>query len=250
MFPERRILRGRGGETLAACLLVLLSSGATRLHAQSSGNQSAGIDEIRSQGAAIYHAHCESCHEGQVANAPTRSAMKELGLKKILAAITDGDMKEQASGLAQSEKNALVSYLSGGFVGTFLVPPSPAQALYRERCASCHEGQVARAPSLAGLSQMTPDSILAALGDDGPMKQQALGLTPAQKNALAIFLGKHAVSGVPVSGGPAVLNSVIVDPCMGQLSRATFNPKPEQPHWNGWGVDIGSIDFSQRRWPA
>ncbi len=45
------------------------------------------------------------------------------------------------------------------------------EAVYRERCAGCHEAGAARAPDLATLRQMSPDWVLGAL-QSGSMSTQ------------------------------------------------------------------------------
>src|SRR5205085_4943468 len=65
---------------------------------------------------------------------------------------------------------------------------APAEALYRERCASCHEMGVARAPRTELLRQMPRDRILLAL-TSGSMSVQAEGLAREQLERLAAFLG-------------------------------------------------------------
>src|SRR5258708_37691397 len=61
-------------------------------------------------------------------------------------------------------------------------------ALYRQQCASCHEGgQVARAPARDVIAALTPDRIVAAL-ETGTMRVQGEALTPEQRRAIAIYL--------------------------------------------------------------
>lgn len=50
-------------------------------------------------------------------------------------------------------------------------PGEDGQALYRERCAACHEGGAARAPDRAALKMLAPDEIRAALAS-GSMSRQ------------------------------------------------------------------------------
>lgn len=65
--------------------------------------------------------------------------------------------------------------------------PGATEALFKERCAGCHEPNIEGAPSRAKFAQMAPTQIVAAL--DGVMAPMADGLTPAQKQDLAKFLG-------------------------------------------------------------
>jgi polyvinyl alcohol dehydrogenase (cytochrome) len=105
-------------------------------------------------------------------------------------------------------------------------------ALYREHCASCHDGGAARAPSRATLGQMSQENIKFAL-TKGSMSSQGASLSPAQVDALASVLSKQVASKEQIpadsnlcpQGGPA------------------FAPNAAQPHWNGWGVDATQHRF-------
>src|ERR1700693_5219041 len=58
------------------------------------------------------------------------------------------------------------------------------EAIYRERCVTCHENGATRAPDLATLRQMSPDRVLAALRS-GSMSTQGQGLSSAQLDSLS-----------------------------------------------------------------
>lgn len=103
---------------------------------------------------------------------------------------------------------------------------SDGQLLFIEHCQSCHHpGNRANAPLPSVLSEMSKESILAAL-QDGKMKSQGLRLTPTERVAVAEFLAR-------VSPEP-----------MGKPNRCTASAKtengaswPREGTWNGWGVD-------------
>src|SRR5207244_10778720 len=60
------------------------------------------------------------------------------------------------------------------------------EALYKQRCAACHEGAAPRAPNRARLQQMSPENVrLALLG--GSMGVEGLGLSKAEIADLAAF---------------------------------------------------------------
>ncbi|HYM02474.1 MAG TPA: PQQ-binding-like beta-propeller repeat protein, partial [Stellaceae bacterium] len=104
-------------------------------------------------------------------------------------------------------------------------------ALYRERCAECHEGGVARAPGVAALRRLSADAIKAALAG-GSMSIQGEKLTPAQREAVSRFLA-----------GPAA--AAEATPAQGQCAEAEQAPVDlaAGPHWNGWGVDAAQHRF-------
>ena len=103
-------------------------------------------------------------------------------------------------------------------------------ALYRERCAQCHEGGVARAPALASLKQLSAATIKSAL-TDGSMRTQGESLNAAEIEAVSGFLGR----------AEAAAASAAASAC------AKTTPPPEDalalPHWNGWGVDLAQRRF-------
>src|SRR5947209_5435328 len=71
-------------------------------------------------------------------------------------------------------------------------------AVYKERCAACHETGANRAPTPAGLKQMTPEAVETSLLT-GSMALVAMGLPSPQVKAVATF-----VTGKPLgtqSGG-------------------------------------------------
>jgi polyvinyl alcohol dehydrogenase (cytochrome) len=68
----------------------------------------------------------------------------------------------------------------------------PGAAVYRSTCASCHEGQVPKAPHKMFLQLMTPASILRAL-DQGLMKQQASALTEPDRRHVAEYLSSTSL---------------------------------------------------------
>lgn len=106
-----------------------------------------------------------------------------------------------------------------------------AQSLYRERCASCHDGGEARAPQRAALKLLTPARVRAALASPA-MAAHAQGLTESQLEALSRLLGATAAAGAA------------------DAKRCPTPPPPldaagEQPHWLGWGVDGAQRRFQR-----
>ncbi|MFO0336954.1 MAG: PQQ-binding-like beta-propeller repeat protein [Pseudomonadota bacterium] len=78
--------------------------------------------------------------------------------------------------------------------------PSPAD-LYRQHCAACHEGGVPRAPHSVKFQMMGPAAILTSL-ESGVMKAQGEALSPAERRALAEFLGGAALPTVTAAQMP------------------------------------------------
>jgi polyvinyl alcohol dehydrogenase (cytochrome) len=130
-----------------------------------------------------------------------------------------------AAGIAVSTGTAAQSQTTGGAVGA-------GEALYRERCAGCHDGGSSRAPSRAALKQMSQENIRFALST-GSMSSQGAGLTPAQVDSIASFLSGPAGNQAQVS----------TDNNLCTRARPAFDPRADQPHWNGWGVDVTQHRF-------
>ena len=74
-----------------------------------------------------------------------------------------------------------------------------AGALYKERCASCHDpgagAEATRAPAREVLRNLTVQQIFASLEPGGVMAANAIGLSTAEKQAVAAFLGAGATTG-------------------------------------------------------
>ncbi len=100
-----------------------------------------------------------------------------------------------------------------------------AEALYAENCASCHDEQVAGAPSREALEGMTPAAITAAL-TTGVMREQGNALDRVDRFILAEYLGDGAAEA-----------DVAVDYCTDRLQFAGA------PLWNRWGVDKRNSRF-------
>ena len=105
------------------------------------------------------------------------------------------------------------------------------EALFKQRCAGCHEGGVPKAPNREALKQMSPENVRFALLK-GSMSLQGLGLSSTQIGALAEYLtgklpGKEQIAAEAFcpAGGAA-----FADP----LAR---------PHWNGWGASLEQHRF-------
>ena len=63
--------------------------------------------------AAIYTDVCAGCHEGQVPKAPHSVTFQIIGPQAILAALTEGVMKEQGAQLTAEERERLAEFLGG-----------------------------------------------------------------------------------------------------------------------------------------
>ena len=107
-------------------------------------------------------------------------------------------------------------------------------ALYRERCASCHDngGAEARIPKREEIAARTPEAIVNALFE-GVMIVQAAGLTVDEGRAIARF-----VSGKEFSARA----DVPLVKCEGPAKRFSLTPGD----WNGWGVALDNARYQAK----
>ena len=107
-------------------------------------------------------------------------------------------------------------------------------ALYRARCASCHDRSDGRTPPRESLQGLTAQRILRAL-DFGPMMTIAYALTRAEREAVATHLGR------PGSEPPPKPEAFCA-------SRRASVALESPATWNGWSPtqDISTRSFGQR----
>ena len=99
-------------------------------------------------------------------------------------------------------RSLLLSALLVGGSSTFFVLGASAQApddahpglvVYRQECASCHDGGNARAPALSILQSITSDDLRYALSD-GIMAEQGLGLSAQDRASVIEYLAAAEVT--------------------------------------------------------
>src|ERR1700687_2183215 len=104
-------------------------------------------------------------------------------------------------------------------------------ALYRQRCAVCHEGGAAdRAPDRSIL-QKFPSASIARTLETGVMREVVGSLTPAERDAIATYLTGKA---------PNPLADEVARPMAGMCApvATSFIVTSGAPQWNGWSVDV------------
>src|SRR6516162_9318951 len=121
----------------------------------------------------------------------------------------------------------LLSVLST--LGAYAAAPD-GEALYKQRCASCHDGKPQpRMPSRQELSARTPESIYQAMFN-GAMTSQATGLSSDQERAIARFL-----AGKEFGGGAAL--------AAGHCSTPAGALNVNDGDWNGWSADLANSRY-------
>jgi len=108
-------------------------------------------------------------------------------------------------------------------------PKITGEAIYKQRCASCHEQTNPRIPPRSALNQMSAIRILRAL-DFGAMMTVAYPMSRSQREAVAAYLG----SDVPLASFP---NSAY---CSDRSVRVSARPKTA---WNGWSPGTNNARF-------
>jgi polyvinyl alcohol dehydrogenase (cytochrome) len=104
-------------------------------------------------------------------------------------------------------------------------------AIYKERCASCHDAPVGRVPALSAIKAMSGEAVYAALSS-GSMKTQAEGLTTTQIFALLGYIGP--------TGGTQTVAPKFERTCKGD---AAFRQGANSPSWNGWSTSVTNSRF-------
>ncbi len=74
-----------------------------------------------------------------------------------------------------------------------LLEAQDGAALYKERCASCHDSPQGRIPSIGAIKQMTGEAVYAAMLN-GAMKSQASGLSTQQLISLLVYIAPAGIA--------------------------------------------------------
>jgi len=128
----------------------------------------------------------------------------------------------------------------GVLLGLFLPTLSAAQqtpsgeAVYKQHCASCHEGSLPRLPTREALRAMAPEAIDTALSSFS-MRRQGATLTAAERRAVSAFL-----AGRPAGSYRAPLEMIGKEAyCAAGAPAAGSAPRDPLAGaaWNGWGID-------------
>jgi polyvinyl alcohol dehydrogenase (cytochrome) len=129
-------------------------------------------------------------------------------------------------------RRILIALSAAAMATCFAAPPDGA-ALYKSRCAICHDGKPqARMPSHDELAARQPEAIFKAMFE-GVMLAQSIGLNEDEGRAIARFLtGKEISAVTPVMSGR----------CTAAPKALTIAPTD----WNGWGQDLGNSRYQPK----
>src|SRR6185369_4443553 len=111
-------------------------------------------------------------------------------------------------------------------------------AIYKERCASCHDAPEGRVPSITAIKAMTGEAIYLAL-TNGVMKTQAQGLSIPQVFTLIGYIAPTGAANAPS----------LERTCKGDssISAAAFKAAMNAPRWNGWSTGDNNARFQDAR---
>jgi polyvinyl alcohol dehydrogenase (cytochrome) len=108
--------------------------------------------------------------------------------------------------------------------------PDPA-TLFADHCASCHNGNDARAPSIEAMRGRGPQAIVDTL-TSGPMRYQGLPLSGAERRAIAEWIAGKKLRGT-VTGA-----------AVGRCARPpAFGDPLAGPNWLGWSPTVRNAHF-------
>ena len=136
--------------------------------------------------------------------------------------------------------SVVLGYLSLGWAAPAsphaLIAPDGAK-IYEQRCASCHNGSVQRAPQLNVMRQKNAEDVLDAL-ETGVMLFVGWGMPDPERKAVAEFVtGKQL--------GAEQMKATLSNMC--PQAPGEFTVDENAPQWNGWGRVQQTLARSQLR---
>src|SRR5262245_58702807 len=125
-------------------------------------------------------------------------------------------------------------------LSTQVLSAQDGAAIYKERCASCHDAPEGRIPALSTIKAMSGEAIYVAL-TMGAMRTQAQGLSTPQIFALLGYIAP--------TGGVSANNPTMTRTCKGDssISEVAFKSSLNAPRWNGWSTSATNSRFQDAR---
>ena len=117
-----------------------------------------------------------------------------------------------------------------------LLQAQDGAALYKARCASCHDSPDGRVPSIRAIKQMTGEAVYAAL-TNGAMKSQATGLSTQQLVALIVYIAP---------AGNANAKPAFEKSCTGDLP-VKVSPGAWPGPWGGWSPSVTNSRYQDAK---
>jgi len=106
------------------------------------------------------------------------------------------------------------------------------EALYKQRCATCHEGKAQpRMPTRQEIAARTPEAVYQAMFG-GAMVPQSAGLTEEEGRAIARFVTAKEFGARAATGG--------------RCGTAPGPLRVGETDWNGWGSDLANTRYQPK----
>jgi polyvinyl alcohol dehydrogenase (cytochrome) len=123
-----------------------------------------------------------------------------------------------------------------GILGVSVLSAQDGAAIYKQRCASCHDTPEGRTPPLSAIKEMRGEAIYVAL-TSGAMKIQAQGLSTAE---IFMLLGHIAPT-----GGTSTDAASLEPTCKNKsaFDAAALSKAMSAPRWNGWSPTFSNARF-------
>lgn len=115
---------------------------------------------------------------------------------------------------------------------TGLLEAQDGAALYKERCASCHDSPQGRIPSIGVIKQMTGEAVYGAMVN-GAMKSQASGLSTQQLISLLVYIAPAGIANP--------------NPAFQKSCAANAPVKPGTGSWGGWSPSITNSRYQDAK---
>ena len=125
------------------------------------------------------------------------------------------------------------------FVFTFLctallAAPPDGEALYKQRCAACHNGpKQDRMPTFDDMRARTPENLLETMSK-GAMRPQSAGLSDEEMRSIARFVAAKDFGSVPAA------------PAAGMCTAPGPKFAIAATDWNGWAGDIAGSRYQAK----
>ena len=117
-----------------------------------------------------------------------------------------------------------------------LLQAQDGAALYKERCAACHDSPEGRTPSIGAIKQMTSEAVYAAL-TNGAMRSQTRGLSTQQVISLLAYIAPSGNAGAK----PAFEKN-----CPGNVSPTPGASALGSP-WGGWSPSVTNSRYQDAK---
>ena len=118
-----------------------------------------------------------------------------------------------------------------GMLSVAAVFAQNGEALFKEDCASCHDGGMDRAPTRATLREFSAERVLGAM-ETGAMVSMASRRSAAQRRTIAEFVT-----------GKTLSTNLIEAPLPEAMCKTEDRPDFSNVLWNGWGQNTSNTRY-------